>query len=101
MIIIMMKRFWYGVQDWYADYKDEIKDQFLHFLAGFAITAVFALIGHVLLGVMISMLVAVVRELTQHPDKNIDELGSGSRLDLMFWGLGTAVALSLAGFGVL
>ncbi|WP_299074966.1 hypothetical protein [uncultured Paraglaciecola sp.] len=81
--------------------KKELRDQSLHFVAGFGITWLLSLFMPVIAAALSVMSGAVLREKLQHRDKKLFELGKGSMLDLMFWALGISLAIGLKLSGVL
>jgi len=81
--------------------KTELRDQSLHFVAGFGITILIAFFMPVLWAAGVVMSGAVLREKLQHKDKKLFELGKGSMLDLLFWALGIGLAVALIVSGVL
>lgn len=81
--------------------KTEIRDQSLHFSIGFAITAVLSLFIPIWAAALAVIIGAVIREKLQHRDKKWWQLGNGSMLDLLFWALGTGLAVGLKLSGVI
>lgn len=65
-------------------------DQFAHALVGAMLTTLWMDIGFVWYGALIlTMWIAFVREMIQHPFK----VGPGSRTDLLFWLIGCVLAV--------
>ncbi len=73
----------------------EFIDQPLHFIAGAVLVFVFSVITSLWMAGIISAMTGLVREIYQRYDENRVwyDFGPGSRLDLIFWGLGTVAGL--------
>ena len=75
--------------------KKELIDQSLHFSIGFILVVVLSFFIPVVWAAIAVMVAALIREKLQHRDKTIWQLGAGSMLDLLFWALGTGLAVGL------
>ncbi len=73
----------------------EFIDQPLHALAGAALVIGFSFITSLWMAAIISAMTGLVREIYQRYDEDRAwyDFGPGSRLDLLFWGLGTAAGI--------
>jgi hypothetical protein len=72
-------------------------DQPLHVIAGAVIVIGFSFITALWMAALISAMTGLVREIYQRYDQDRAwyDFGSGSRLDMIFWSLGTAVGVSI------
>jgi hypothetical protein len=73
----------------------EFIDQPLHLIAGAALVIGFSFITSLWMAALISAMTGLVREIYQRYDQDRAwyDFGQGSRLDLIFWGLGTAAGI--------
>jgi hypothetical protein len=73
----------------------EFIDQPLHLIAGAALVIGFSFITSLWMAALISAMTGLVREIYQRYDQDRAwyDFGLGSRLDLIFWGLGTAAGI--------
>jgi hypothetical protein len=70
-------------------------DQPLHLIVGAALVIGFSFITSLWMAAIISAMTGLVREIYQRYDEDRAwyDFGPGSRLDLIFWGLGTAAGI--------
>jgi hypothetical protein len=75
----------------------EFIDQPLHLIVGAALVIGFSLITSLWMAAIISAVTGLVREIYQRYDQDRAwyDFGQGSRLDLIFWSLGTAVGVAI------
>jgi hypothetical protein len=75
----------------------EFIDQPLHLIVGAALVIGFSFITSLWMAAIISAVTGLVREIYQRYDEDRAwyDFGQGSRLDLLFWGLGTAAGVVL------
>jgi hypothetical protein len=75
----------------------EFIDQPLHLIVGAALVIGFSFITSLWMAAIISAMTGLVREIYQRYDEDRAwyDFGPGSRLDLIFWGLGTAAGVVL------
>jgi hypothetical protein len=75
----------------------EFIDQPLHLIVGAALVIGFSFITSLWMAAIISAVTGLVREIYQRYDQDRAwyDFGAGSRLDLIFWGLGTAVGVAI------
>jgi hypothetical protein len=75
-------------------------DQPLHVIAGAVIVIGFSFITALWMAALISAMTGLVREIYQRYDQDRAwyDFGSGSRLDLIFWSLGTAIGAAIMFF---
>jgi hypothetical protein len=73
----------------------EFIDQPLHLIVGAALVIGFSFITSLWMAAIISAMTGLVREIYQRYDQDRAwyDFGPGSRLDLIFWGLGTAAGI--------
>ena len=73
----------------------EFIDQPLHLIVGAALVIGFSFITSLWMAAIISAVTGLVREIYQRYDEDRAwyDFGPGSRLDLIFWGLGTAAGI--------
>ena len=73
----------------------EFIDQPLHLIVGAALVIGFSFITSLWMAALISAMTGLVREIYQRYDEDRAwyDFGQGSRLDLIFWGLGTAAGI--------
>jgi hypothetical protein len=73
----------------------EFIDQPLHLIVGAALVIGFSFITSLWMAAIISAMTGLVREIYQRYDEDRAwyDFGPGSRLDLIFWGLGTAAGI--------
>ena len=73
----------------------EFIDQPLHLIVGAALDIGFSFITSLWMAAIISAVTGLVREIYQRYDEDRAwyDFGPGSRLDLLFWGLGTAAGI--------
>ena len=73
----------------------EFIDQPLHLIAGAALVIGFSFITTLWMAALISAMTGLVREIYQRYDEDRAwyDFGPGSRLDLLFWGIGTAAGI--------
>jgi hypothetical protein len=73
----------------------EFIDQPLHLIVGAALVIGFSFITSLWMAAIISAVTGLVREIYQRYDEDRAwyDFGPGSRLDLLFWGLGTAAGI--------
>ena len=72
-------------------------DQPLHVLAGAVIVVGFSFITALWMAALISAVAGLVREIYQRYDQDRAwyDFGAGSRLDMIFWSLGTAAGVAI------
>jgi hypothetical protein len=72
-------------------------DQPLHLIVGAALVIGFSFITSLWMAAIISAMTGLVREIYQRYDEDRAwyDFGPGSRLDLIFWGLGTAAGVAI------
>ena len=70
-------------------------DQPAHFIVALVLVVLFSFITALWMAAIISAMTGLVREIYQRYDEDRVwyDFGAGSRLDLLFWGLGTAVGI--------
>jgi hypothetical protein len=75
----------------------EFIDQPLHLIVGAALVVGFSFITSLWMAAIISAMTGLVREIYQRYDEDRAwyDFGPGSRLDLLFWGLGTAAGVAI------
>jgi hypothetical protein len=75
-------------------------DQPLHIIAGAALVVGFSFITELWMAALISAMTGLVREIYQRYDQDRPwyDFGSGSRLDLIFWALGTGAGVAIMFF---
>jgi hypothetical protein len=73
----------------------EFIDQPLHLIVGAALVIGFSFITSLWMAAIISAMTGLMREIYQRYDEDRAwyDFGPGSRLDLIFWGLGTAAGI--------
>jgi hypothetical protein len=73
----------------------EFIDQPLHLIVGVALVIGFSFITSLWMAGIISAMTGLMREIYQRYDEDRAwyDFGPGSRLDLLFWGLGTAAGI--------
>jgi hypothetical protein len=73
----------------------EFIDQPAHLIVGAALVIGFSFITSLWMAAIISAVTGLVREIYQRYDQDRAwyDFGPGSRLDLIFWGLGTAAGI--------
>jgi hypothetical protein len=73
----------------------EFIDQPLHLIVGAALVVGFSFITSLWMAAIISAMTGLMREIYQRYDQDRAwyDFGPGSRLDLIFWGIGTAVGI--------
>ena len=73
----------------------EFIDQPLHFIVAAVLVGVFSVITSLWMAALISAMTGLVREIYQRYDEDRAwyDFGPGSRLDLIFWGLGTIAGI--------
>jgi hypothetical protein len=73
----------------------EFIDQPLHLIVGVALVIGFSFITSLWMAGIISAMTGLMREIYQRYDEDRAwyDFGPGSRLDLIFWGLGTAAGI--------
>ncbi len=78
----------------------EFIDQPLHLIVGAALVIGFSFITSLWMAALISAMTGLMREIYQRYDEDRAwyDFGPGSRLDLIFWGLGTAAGISIMFF---
>ena len=72
-------------------------DQPLHMIAGAALVVGFSFITELWMAAIISAMTGLVREIYQRYDEDRAwyDFGAGSRLDMIFWSLGTAAGVAI------
>lgn len=83
------------------DLKKEAVDQSAHLAVGFVVVVVLSYFMPLWVAAVIMLSIAFIRELMQHPDRKWNDLGVGSRLDMLFWVLGVALAVGLRMSGII
>jgi hypothetical protein len=70
-------------------------DQPAHFIVALVLVILFSFITSLWMAAIISAVTGLVREIYQRYDEDRAwyDFGPGSRLDLLFWGLGTAAGI--------
>ena len=70
-------------------------DQPAHFIVALVLVVLFSFITALWMAAIISAMTGLMREIYQRYDEDRAwyDFGSGSRLDLIFWGLGTAAGI--------
>jgi hypothetical protein len=78
----------------------EFVDQPAHFVIALFLVVLFSFITALWMSVIISATTGLMREIYQryNEDRLWYDFGAGSRLDLIFWGLGTATGFVLMFF---
>jgi hypothetical protein len=73
----------------------EFIDQPAHFIVALVLVILFSFITSLWMAAIISAVTGLVREIYQRYDEDRAwyDFGPGSRLDLIFWGLGTAAGI--------
>jgi hypothetical protein len=72
-------------------------DQPAHFIVALVLVILFSFITALWMAALISAMTGLVREIYQRYDQDRawSDFGAGSRLDLIFWGLGTAAGVAI------
>jgi hypothetical protein len=72
-------------------------DQPAHFIIALVLVILFSFITALWMAALISAMTGLVREIYQRYDQDRAwyDFGAGSRLDLIFWGLGTAAGVAI------
>jgi hypothetical protein len=75
----------------------EFIDQPAHFIVALVLVVLFSFITSLWMAAIISAMTGLVREIYQRYDEDRAwyDFGPGSRLDLIFWGLGTAAGVAI------
>ena len=75
----------------------EFIDQPAHFIVALVLVILFSFITSLWMAALISAVTGLVREIYQRYDEDRawHDFGPGSRLDLLFWGLGTAAGVAI------
>jgi hypothetical protein len=73
----------------------EFIDQPAHFIVALVLVILFSFITSLWMAALISAMTGLMREIYQRYDEDRAwyDFGPGSRLDLIFWGLGTAAGI--------
>ena len=79
---------------------EEFIDQLAHFVVALVLVVLFSFITALWMAVIISATTGLMREIYQryNEDRLWYDFGKGSRLDLIFWGLGTVAGFALMFF---
>ena len=75
-------------------------DQPAHFIVALVLVIIFSIITSLWMAAIISAMTGLMREVYQRYDQNRVwyDFGAGSRLDMIFWFLGTAIGVAIMFF---